>query len=840
MAFKVNRNIDWLTDALGALVGYKKPNSSEEVYIPVLSANQSQLLKPDGSPLLISGGMEIAGLVSGDTSVAARNSNRAILLSALATQRKISITTPGEYSFAVGTSPYANFFIPSDTTIYLGAGVQLTRPRTNTGAFFMNENALSSRIKVSSIAAQSASVVGGLYPKWATSDALKYVLVTTSGPHGLVAGNYAMLKDCGFWNGIWDVLEVPSPNTFYFMFSGQSKPDADLLADYSRSHCWKADANIQLLGEGIINSAYGGGNPAHGFNEVGVCMNKVKHFKTTVSVTHCVKYAYWTMNMWYPEYSQARDMVSSSDGLHMTGPQVSPRVLGWQGGSSGDDGCILSNDSGSIGGIGTRWFMYDADGGDAITNITNNGSGAMRVQAPGHRMVNGDRVQCEGSVGSANALDRSFLVTVIDENTFDLVGSTFDSNATGGIAYRYNAGGDISNAIVERMCTRNYTDKRVFLWGSHGNKISATVRDTGNGHTQFDAGSLVSANKTHTLQMMVPNGQSATFDVVVENMRLDAGDESVVTIRTDPVAGVATPATFNIERLHINNLTLKKCAAFPNGHRKALINLESVIGGFPNQNVPYANIQLSNLDLDFDASVAGSVLAVVRAGATSLKTSINGMKTKITGVAATLNVVSCTGAVGTADVQLNNFDIDGSCTLANFAQSAGSGVSTLTVGSGIMTGAAGGGSQILTTASGTAGPSFITANLGSLICRGSGWNGLFSIPATGKGAAINISGIDASGINGAYSIGSGSYIQYEGSTKVRINSLATAAVPAGSIRAGCDLSSIDADKLSTTFGNHAKGVLVYNTNATPVAGVVAMGITGVGTYVADSSGFVKV
>jgi Ubiquitin-activating enzyme E1 FCCH domain len=70
----------------------------------------------------------------------------------------------------------------------------------------------------------------------------------------------------------------------------------------------------------------------------------------------------------------------------------------------------------------------------AITGAANNGSGLIRITAPMHSFSTGNVVDISGVLGTTEANKTGWTITVIDVNTFDLVGSTF-SNAyvSGGV-----------------------------------------------------------------------------------------------------------------------------------------------------------------------------------------------------------------------------------------------------------------------------------------------------------------------------------------------------------------------------------------------------------------------
>ena len=72
----------------------------------------------------------------------------------------------------------------------------------------------------------------------------------------------------------------------------------------------------------------------------------------------------------------------------------------------------------------------------SITGAANNGSGLIRITAPGHGFTGPpNKVDISGVVGTVEANAVGWTITVISSSTFDLVGSTFTNAYTsGGIA----------------------------------------------------------------------------------------------------------------------------------------------------------------------------------------------------------------------------------------------------------------------------------------------------------------------------------------------------------------------------------------------------------------------
>ncbi len=83
------------------------------------------------------------------------------------------------------------------------------------------------------------------------------------------------------------------------------------------------------------------------------------------------------------------------------------------------------------GGSGGYTVTWDAKSTKTITNAVNNGSGLIRVTATAHGFSTDDQVQIR-SVGGVTAANGTWKITVIDADTFDLVGSAFSGSYTSG------------------------------------------------------------------------------------------------------------------------------------------------------------------------------------------------------------------------------------------------------------------------------------------------------------------------------------------------------------------------------------------------------------------------
>jgi hypothetical protein len=112
--------------------------------------------------------------------------------------------------------------------------------------------------------------------------------------------------------------------------------------------------------------------------------------------------------------------------IYTTGLPISS-VYNWLGGL----GSILVFYHGGSGFIG----IVDLSNYKLITNVTNNGSGAVRITSNSHGLTTGTAVYITGVTG-VTAANGNFIITVNDSNTFDLDLSTFSgSYIDGGYAH---------------------------------------------------------------------------------------------------------------------------------------------------------------------------------------------------------------------------------------------------------------------------------------------------------------------------------------------------------------------------------------------------------------------
>jgi hypothetical protein len=108
----------------------------------------------------------------------------------------------------------------------------------------------------------------------------------------------------------------------------------------------------------------------------------------------------------------------------------------------------------------------------AVSNVTNNGSGFCRITDTAHGYTTNDVIYITGVVGATEA-NTSAVITVIDANTFDLVGVPFTSAYTSG-------GNSFRSANLQAIYDGNgnfltSTADLVGAWGSTNLKEQALV-----------------------------------------------------------------------------------------------------------------------------------------------------------------------------------------------------------------------------------------------------------------------------------------------------------------------------------------------------------------------------
>lgn len=128
-----------------------------------------------------------------------------------------------------------------------------------------------------------------------------------------------------------------------------------------------------------------------------------------------------------------------------TGPDNAPFFANGQQVIIGQNGQVFVLDP--YGDIGA-WLGTQSELPKNVTGAVNNGSGAIRLTVTAHGWVTGDQVHVANVGGVPNAAGQ-WVITVIDANTIDLIGSTFAGGyAGGGTAQRYFTGGLFSTIAV--------------------------------------------------------------------------------------------------------------------------------------------------------------------------------------------------------------------------------------------------------------------------------------------------------------------------------------------------------------------------------------------------------
>ena len=94
------------------------------------------------------------------------------------------------------------------------------------------------------------------------------------------------------------------------------------------------------------------------------------------------------------------------------------------------------------------WMGTQSEATQNVTGAANNGSGVIRLTVTAHGYRSGDWVNVAGVGGVPNSTGQ-WLISVISNNTFDLLGSTFAGSYTsGGTAGRFFSGGAFSTLAV--------------------------------------------------------------------------------------------------------------------------------------------------------------------------------------------------------------------------------------------------------------------------------------------------------------------------------------------------------------------------------------------------------
>jgi hypothetical protein len=155
----------------------------------------------------------------------------------------VSLTIPGVYALDLGSPPSGDpigmISVPSNTTIYLGAGVILQMPTSgNLRTVFFNSNWRSN--------SRVITISGGV------SQTNRSLVTVTENSHNVKVGDYQYIKNetSQTYNGVWQVVAVTA-NTwqFYLWENGGLTTGAGtgtILA-------YNANAFINIIGPGLID-----------------------------------------------------------------------------------------------------------------------------------------------------------------------------------------------------------------------------------------------------------------------------------------------------------------------------------------------------------------------------------------------------------------------------------------------------------------------------------------------------------------------------------------------------------------------------------------------------------
>lgn len=141
--------------------------------------------------------------------------------------------------------------------------------------------------------------------------------------------------------------------------------------------------------------------------------------------------------------------------------------------------CISSNSFATAGG--------QTNQGALVTGAANNGSGLIRITAPSHAVQASGQQIIVANVGGVPNATGTWVVTRIDGNTLDLVGSTF--------AGTYTSGGTISRLTQEQVRV-GYND-----WLRDTSASGAIAQSNGTIAGVFDIASKIEVNSSGTITL---------------------------------------------------------------------------------------------------------------------------------------------------------------------------------------------------------------------------------------------------------------------------------------------------------------------------------------------------
>lgn len=629
---------------------------------------------------------------------ATASANATALQRALDAGGLVKATKPGTYLIGDGPSSASTHSIvfKSDTELYLGAGVVL-KQAIGGKSFGVNEHWKSAKFQVNAII--SFTLV--------TTKTYDLVLETVEAAHGLVAGDYFIVKgdvENKRVNDAWAVHATPAANRITVRI-----PAVDgLYAPYTfttKPILYQCDRSIKFSGSGKIDCDYRGGS---GLLSMGMIFNKIDQLRFEISVQNAMKYGVLFCNAHNSTFVDT-DVKAPSASVQGLGPLKNITFLDQYGGRAADDiWAVTSNNAGGY----TAYDLYDADG------TTKNSDGDLEgiFFRNNHPSFLGSRHITVGAADGFKA--KKIRVSGLSSKDGGMI--LFENLGTGALSATFD---DIR--ITDISAERSTTTSVVLFTSSPG-ATSAL-------------GSLVVSG----VKVSVPAGAAGS-------------NHSVVDLE-DAIA------TSNY--ILVNDVEIVKSAATTS---RAIITVT---------NGTHELINLTNYRIHGDASSTSTTYGLLALGAISYKAVLRG------GVTSGANVVHANSA---SSQTWPSVDL----TLTDFYSPSGV-YAVAASGSGHFTLSNGIGTDVMLL-NGTS-KSYVI-NVSNIRVNGSFIYGL---------GASSIAYLSGSGVKGvlahAASMGSGAKVVLEG-----------AAFSSG---------QLDGTKLDTTFANHSKGAMFYNTNAAFGAGV---------------------
>jgi hypothetical protein len=212
---------------------------------PPISATPTQVAQIRAD--LSVGGIEVALVPNAQGATA--TANTAALQAALNNKGSVNITVPGLY--------YVNSMmsVPSNTTLHIGAGVELRMDTNSNTGMFINANARATGLSIAGGAATWVNV--NLDGNLMAGMRVTLSGINTTYPVGSVVAVAG--TSVGEWIGVWEVANAVAGSPGYIEFLTDSPPSngANPSARSSPSALpmllYPADENITICGQGTIN-----------------------------------------------------------------------------------------------------------------------------------------------------------------------------------------------------------------------------------------------------------------------------------------------------------------------------------------------------------------------------------------------------------------------------------------------------------------------------------------------------------------------------------------------------------------------------------------------------------